>query len=45
MLFGVEINARWTEWQQAVRIFAEIENSLFGVEGALLGAINRFRHN
>lgn len=39
MLFGVEIDAGGTEGKQALLVFAEIEDHLFGVEGAVLGFV------
>lgn len=44
VLVGVDADAGGAEWQQAVFVFAEVEDEFFGVEGAALGFVDLFCH-
>ena len=44
VLVGVDADAGGTEGQQAVLVFAEVEDELLGVEGTALGLVDLFCH-
>lgn len=39
VLFRVHLDARWAERQETLWVFAEVEDQLFGMEGAVPGLI------
>ncbi len=44
VFLGVDFDTRWTERKKAFRVFAEVENKFFVMEGAMSGLVLRLRH-
>lgn len=45
MFFGVYLDAGGAEGEEALFVFAEVEDEFLGVEGAALGLVNLFHGN
>ena len=44
MLLSVDLDTSRAKGQEAVGVFAEVEDHLLGVEGAMLGFVDLFAH-